>query len=487
MMMQSERTPVISEATRKFNEQMEKIMKTSTTTAEDPTESASADPTTTSIKSMATLKFEEELKKIQNVQQGVQNLKTEATTAATIPVKDWLKQGMKKGPSKSVKVHESERAVNVEEKIVFYENQEWNQTAAAKEERSQLVLPDDVSADGLKFPDKQHPPWTDGIQSQFEKPKSFHRFTAKKSKIGRFGRWKRSPEGKCESPQYFDFDSLEEKSPSYDSSEGDSPSSIGQGKGRHMSIDISTPPASRRTKEVGVQAVPEVRDGEVQADHGQGEDYWDEDIQELEGAEMIDGVLCKSLFMAIPQGSNKKANIGIGSIEHDKDENGFYKLKHGMTSDSGAADTVGPEEEFPDYPLMPSPGSKKGLHYVAAGGTKIRNAGQKRVLLFTKEKQLRWCTVQIAKVKKTLGSVSKNNDKGFDVVYSKTKGSFMRSEDTGEKTMLRRDRGVFVLDAWVVPYHMAKAGIVKYTDEAGRTKVARVSKNNETDFVRPAP
>lgn len=95
--------------------------------------------------------------------------------------------------------------------------------------------------------------------------------------------------------------------------------------------------------------------------------------------------------------------------------------------------------------------------------------------------------MQIAKVKKTLGSVSKNNDKGFDVVYSKTKGSFMRSEDTGEKTMLRRDRGVFVLDAWVVPYHMAKAGIVKYTDEAGRTKVARVSKNNETDFVRPAP
>ena len=63
----------------------------------------------------------------------------------------------------------------------------------------------------------------------------------------------------------------------------------------------------------------------------------------------------------------------------------------------------------------------------------------------------------------------------------------MRNEDTGEKTMLRRERGVFVLDAWVVPYHMARAGVVKYTDEAGRTKLAKVSKKNELDFVRPAP
>ena len=43
------------------------------------------------------------------------------------------------------------------------------------------------------------------------------------------------------------------------------------------------------------------------------------------------------------------------------------------------------------------------------GGTKIKNTGQKRVLILTNEKQLRCVTVQIAKVKKTLASVSKSN------------------------------------------------------------------------------
>ena len=87
-------------------------------------------------------------------------------------------------------------------------------------------------------------------------------------------------------------------------------------------------------------------------------------------------------------------------------------------------------------------------------------------------------------MKKTLGSVSKSNDNGFVVHYS-SKGSYMKDEKTQEKTALRRERGVFVLDAWVVPFEMSKTGIVKYKDDQGKLKAVKVTKNS-MDFSRPA-
>ena len=125
------------------------------------------------------------------------------------------------------------------------------------------------------------------------------------------------------------------------------------------------------------------------------------------------------------------------------------------------------------------------MHYVAAGGTKIQNTGQKRVLILTREKQLRWVTVQIAKVKKTLASVSKSNDHGFDVIYSKG-GSYMEEMISKERTALRRERGVFGLDAWVVPYAMSKTGSVKFRDSDGKIKTAKDGRKDDSAFNRPA-
>ena len=46
---------------------------------------------------------------------------------------------------------------------------------------------------------------------------------------------------------------------------------------------------------------------------------------------------------------------------------------------------------------------------------------------------------------------------------------------------------MFVLDAWVVPYEMAKTGIVKYKDASGRLKTVKINeKKNNMDFSRPA-
>ena len=90
----------------------------------------------------------------------------------------------------------------------------------------------------------------------------------------------------------------------------------------------------------------------------------------------------------------------------ERDENGFDKIPLGITSDSGAADTVAPEELFTDYPLEDSPASLANVWYVGAGGQRIKNKGQRKILILTREKLLRWITVQVARVKKTLGSAN---------------------------------------------------------------------------------
>ena len=97
---------------------------------------------------------------------------------------------------------------------------------------------------------------------------------------------------------------------------------------------------------------------EAQTGDDQDEDRFEAEEQSLEDSEVIDGILCKNLFMAIPQ-SDKSVKI---HKEQAEDENGFYKMRDGLTSVSGAGDTVAPEEEFADYPTTPSPGSKRGLH-----------------------------------------------------------------------------------------------------------------------------
>ena len=73
---------------------------------------------------------------------------------------------------------------------------------------------------------------------------------------------------------------------------------------------------------------------------------------------------------------------------------------------------------------------------------------------------------------------------GFDVVYSK-KASYMEDTKTKQRTALRRDRGVFVLDAWIVPYEMVKKGVVTFRDNDGNRKRMRIARP-ESSFARPA-
>ena len=99
--------------------------------------------------------------------------------------------------------------------------------------------------------------------------------------------------------------------------------------------------------------------------------------------------------------------------------------------------------------------------------------------MLTKEKHLRWMTVQVAKVKKMLGSVSKSNDCGQRVVCDKAE-SYIMDKASGEKVNMERAKGVFRYDGWVVPYSMIKTGHVTYIGKDG--KKLNIAVNKEASF-----
>ena len=62
------------------------------------------------------------------------------------------------------------------------------------------------------------------------------------------------------------------------------------------------------------------------------------------------------------------------------------KVKKGrITIDSGAAESVIHPTMFEEVPTRPSPGSRSGLCYIAANGSKMPNMGEKHVKFRTKE------------------------------------------------------------------------------------------------------
>ena len=200
-------------------------------------------------------------------------------------------------------------------------------------------------------------------------------------------------------------------------------------------------------------------------------EYFDyESLEEQSPAEELEQTVIEIPLMAMGQGARVRSGPTLAVTE--RDENGFEKIPLGITSDSGAADTVAPEELFTDYPLEDSPGSLANVWYVGAGGQRIKNKGQRRILVLTKEKLLRWITVQVARVKKTLGSVGKNVDCKQRVVYDDD--SYIEDKASGEKVHLQREKGVYKFDAWVVPYKMIQMRKIEYIDANGRKRLVRV-------------
>ena len=128
------------------------------------------------------------------------------------------------------------------------------------------------------------------------------------------------------------------------------------------------------------------------------------------------------------------------------------KLRRGITVDSGASANVMPRRMTRKQKTRPSPGSRRGAHYLAANNGRIANEGECDFKFSTNEGHETNLTFQIAEVNKALGSVSYLVDNGYRVTFGKDEAtghdiSMMFHKATGVTSRFRRERNIWILDA----------------------------------------
>jgi hypothetical protein len=130
------------------------------------------------------------------------------------------------------------------------------------------------------------------------------------------------------------------------------------------------------------------------------------------------------------------------------------RLRRGITVDSGASANVMPRRMVRRQRIRPSPGSRRGAHYLAANNGRIANEGECDFKFTTNEGHEKNLTFQIAEVNKALGSVSYLVDNGYRVTFDKDEAtghdiSMMFHKATGVTSRFRRERNIWILDALV--------------------------------------
>ena len=156
------------------------------------------------------------------------------------------------------------------------------------------------------------------------------------------------------------------------------------------------------------------------------------------------------------------------------DEGRYYRIKNGITMDSGCSVFVMPSGWIEMFELEESEGSKRGQTFQAAAKNSkpIKNEGQRTIKFLTKENEKRKMTCQVAAVNKILASVAQICDGGNEVLF-RYDGGEIRHLKSGKVTFFRRVGNVYAMDAW----------IAKTPDESERPRmdVDTVS----TGFTRP--
>jgi hypothetical protein len=135
-----------------------------------------------------------------------------------------------------------------------------------------------------------------------------------------------------------------------------------------------------------------------------------------------------------------------------------FRMARGITVDSGAADNVMPRRlvigKMNRGRIRPSEASRAGVHYVAANNGRIKNEGEVDFKFNTSSGDLKSMCFQVAEVNKALAAVSALVDSNHRVVFDKDMKtgadiSFIIDKKTNHSTKMRRERNVWVIDAWI--------------------------------------
>ena len=109
-----------------------------------------------------------------------------------------------------------------------------------------------------------------------------------------------------------------------------------------------------------------------------------------------------------------------------------------------------PERCLPNHPVLPSEGSRNGIHYLAAGGARIPNRGEMKLSFLTKERHQCRIAFQVAEVKRPLLAVSTRTRAGNDVTFGPHGGKITNRTTRRTIEFVKRD-GIYVLEILVAP------------------------------------
>ena len=132
-----------------------------------------------------------------------------------------------------------------------------------------------------------------------------------------------------------------------------------------------------------------------------------------------------------------------------------FRMKNGITMDSGAGDNVMPKRMINRRKIRASEGSRRGLKYVAATGDKISNEGEIDFEFVTNEGHQESWVFQVANVNKPLGSVASRVDASCRVVYDKDMKTgkdlsyIILHKPSGRIAKMKRQGNVWILEAVV--------------------------------------
>ena len=135
-----------------------------------------------------------------------------------------------------------------------------------------------------------------------------------------------------------------------------------------------------------------------------------------------------------------------GEVNEVRATPGWEKIR--IQVDSGAIDTVGPKDMAGAFKMRESEMSKKGIGFVAANGSGIKNYGEKMIVGYKDDGGAVSMKVQCADVKKVLCSVHKMNT-GGNVVVLDGERSYMQHKESGKKTRIEYEDGQYVMYLWV--------------------------------------
>ncbi len=134
--------------------------------------------------------------------------------------------------------------------------------------------------------------------------------------------------------------------------------------------------------------------------------------------------------------------------------------------DSGAIDTVGPMEIGRTFEMKETEMSKRGVGFVAANGSSIKNYGKKKIVGYTNDGKGVSMRMQRADVKKVLCSAHKMNLGGHVVALDDGR-SYMQRTENGQRTRIYYEEGQHAI-------HLR----LPAKEEEARQETEKVSKGN---------